>query len=104
MVGAKERVNDSKQPVHSWNDRYTTEGLGEWRNCSAIAAPIQGGSAMADAVAVQNLIKPRRLIPCSFSASPTVSCSLKRDMASFPSWRRYCHRDLRAQRVCAGGD
>src|ERR1700690_3092652 len=104
MVGAKERVRDSKQPVHSWNDRYTTDGLGAWRNCSAIAAPIQGGSAMADAVAVQNLMKPRRLIPCKRSDSPTVSCSSKRDMASFPSWWRSYRRDLRAQRVCAGSD
>src|ERR1700690_202195 len=104
MVGAKERVRDSKQPVHSWNDRYTTDGLGAWRNCSAIAAPIQGGSAMADAVAVQNLMKPRRLIPCKRSDSPTVSCSLMGDMAFSPTWRRCGRRDLRAQRPRARGD
>src|SRR6202167_4557313 len=95
--GAKERVRDSKQPVHSWNDRSTTDGLGAWRNCSAIAAPIQGGSAMADAVAVQNLMKPRRLMPCKRSDSPTVRGSLKRDMASSRGWWRCCHCDLLAQ-------
>ena len=73
MVGAKDRVKDSKQPVHSWNDRYTTDGRGALRNCSAMAGPIQGGNAMADAVAVQYLIKLRRLIPYFNSISPTVS-------------------------------
>src|SRR5208282_3788481 len=75
MVGAKDRVKDSKHPVHSWNERYTTDGLGELRNCSAMAGPIHGGSAMADAVAVQNLMKLRRLTPCFSSISPTVSRS-----------------------------
>ena len=73
MVGANDRVNDSRQPVHSWNDRYTTEGLGAWRNCSAIASPTDGGRAMADAAAVQNLMKLRRLMPCRRNISPTVS-------------------------------
>src|ERR1700678_1797783 len=76
MVGAKELVKDSKQPVHSWNDRYTTLRRGEVRTCSAMAAPIQGGSAMADATAVQYWMKPRRLMPCLSSISPTVDLSL----------------------------
>src|SRR5580658_2981319 len=89
MVGEKERVSDSKQPVHSWNDKYITDGLRALRNCSAIAAPIHGGNAMAVAVAVQNWMKPRRLIPCLSSISPTVSCSLAGGMSSFARrWRR----------------
>src|ERR1700722_5828245 len=95
MVGAKERVNDSKQPVHSWNDRYTTDGLRTCRNCSAIAAPIHGGKAMADAVAVQNLMKPRRLMPCRRRASPTVRSSLTRDMG---------FSDSCTQLMCCGGN
>src|SRR5208283_5957614 len=50
-----------------------TEGLGELRSCSAMAGPIHGGSARADAVAVQNLMKLRRLMPCCSSSLPTVS-------------------------------
>ena len=46
---------------------------GALRNCSAIAGPIHGGNAMAEAVAVQNLMKLRRLMPCLRSISPTVS-------------------------------
>src|ERR1700684_737353 len=79
-----------------------TEGLGAWRNCSAIAAPIQGGSAMADAVAVQNLMKPRRLMPCKRSDSPTVRGSLMTGMSSLPIGRSPRH--LRAQRTRSGGD
>src|SRR5208283_5118374 len=50
-----------------------TDGLGELRSCSAMAGPIHGGSARADAVAVQNLMNLRRLMPCCSSISPTVS-------------------------------
>src|ERR1700691_2435742 len=75
MVGAKDRVRDSRQPVHSWNERYRTDGLGACANCSAIATPIEGGSAMADAAAVQNLMNPRRLMPCRRNISPTVTCA-----------------------------
>ena len=50
---------------------------GALRSCSAIAGPIQGGSAMAEAAAVQNLMKLRRLMPCLSSISPTVSSSFR---------------------------
>src|ERR1700734_188989 len=96
MLGAKDRVMDSKQPVHSWNDRYTTDGLGALRNCSAIAGPIQGGSAMADAVAVQNLMKLRRLMPCRRSISPTVSCSAS--VIDFSCAREACPPTRRSHR------
>src|ERR1700734_154116 len=101
-VGANERVNDSKQPVHSWNDRYSTDGLGAWRNCSAIATPIHGGSAMTEAVAVQYLMNPRRLMPALRSDSPTVRVSCLRGMASSPQ-RCRGGSDLRAQVANTGG-
>jgi hypothetical protein len=48
--------------------------------------PIHGGSAMADAAAVQNLMKPRRLMPCLRSISPTVKCFIAAGMARTPLW------------------
>jgi hypothetical protein len=49
--------------VHSWNESQITDGR---RACSSAAATfgiIIGGSAIIDAMAAQNFMKPRRDTP-----------------------------------------
>src|ERR1700723_2712852 len=68
-----------------------------------MAAPIHGGSAMAEAVAGQYLMKARRLRLALRSISPTVSSSLARGMAN----PRGCKRsgvDARPQFARVGGN
>ena len=71
-VGAKLRVSDSVQPVHSWKDNQITEGRRAFSRAAAMAGAMDGGSAIIEAVAAQNLRKPRRDTPCSRRLSPRV--------------------------------
>ena len=50
-VGEYERVSDSVQPVHSWNDSHITDGRLALISASAIAFAVPGGSAIIDAIA-----------------------------------------------------
>ena len=45
-VGVCERVSDSVQPVHSWNDSQITEGRLAFSRALAIAGTMDGGSAI----------------------------------------------------------
>ena len=69
-VGEYERVSDSVQPVHSWNDSQITDGRLALISASAIAVAVPGGSAISDAIAVQNFRNARRLTPCCARRSP----------------------------------
>ena len=69
-VGEKERVRDSVQPVHSWKDSQITDGRLALTSASAIAVAVPGGSAIRDAIAVQNFRNARRLMPCCARRSP----------------------------------
>ena len=68
--GEWERVRDSTQPVHSWNDSHTTEGRFAFSSAAANAGTAPGGRAIIEAVAAQNLRKPRRLMPWALRLSP----------------------------------
>jgi hypothetical protein len=72
-VGLWERVSDSVQPVHSWKESQITEGRLAFSSAAAMAGTMPGGIAIMEAVAVQNLRNPRRLIPCRRMTSPRVS-------------------------------
>ncbi len=45
MLGACERVNDSVQPVHSWNESQITAVRGAFSNAAAMAPTLEPGSA-----------------------------------------------------------
>jgi hypothetical protein len=60
------------QPVHSWNDNQMTDGRRAVANASATCEIADGGIAISDAVAEQNLRKPRRDTPCACKYSPKV--------------------------------
>ncbi len=64
-VGEDDRVSDSVQPVHSWNDSQMTEGRRACSSACAMRGTIAGGSASSDAVAAQYFMKPRRETPCA---------------------------------------
>ena len=72
IVDVWARVNDSVQPVHSWNDNQITEGLLAFSIALAIMGIMDGGNAIIDAVVAQNFIKLRRETPWLFNASPRV--------------------------------
>jgi hypothetical protein len=63
MEGAEERVNDSVQPVHSWNDSQTTGKRRAFSSPSASNRAAPGGKANKEAAKAQNLRKARRLRP-----------------------------------------
>src|SRR5580658_4858942 len=65
-----------------------------------MAGPIQGGSAMAEAAAVQNLMNPRRLMPCCRSMSPTAMPSAEGCMVN-PYVSTRIHRKPVAKRIGA---
>ncbi len=46
IVGLNERVSDSVQPVHSWNDSQMTDCRRAFASASAIAREAIGGSAI----------------------------------------------------------
>jgi hypothetical protein len=71
-VGDAERVSDSVQPVHSWNDSQMTDGRRAFSIASAIRGIMLGGNASIDAVVAQYLRKPRRETPFARNTSPTV--------------------------------
>jgi hypothetical protein len=72
MVGEWDRVSDSVQPVHSWNDSQITDGRRALANASAMAGAMLAGSAINDAVMEQNFKNARRLTPWLCSTSPKV--------------------------------
>ena len=71
-VGECERVSDSVQPVHSWNDNQITEGRRAFSSAAAMAGTMLGGNAISEAVAAQNFRNPRRVTPWRRSSSPKV--------------------------------
>jgi hypothetical protein len=71
-VGEWDRVRDSVQPVHSWNDSQITDGRRALANASAMAGAMLAGSAINDAVMEQNFKNARRLTPWLCSTSPKV--------------------------------
>ena len=62
-VGDAERVSDSVQPVHSWNDSQITDGRRACSSALAILGTRAGGSASNEAVAEQYFRNPRRDTP-----------------------------------------
>jgi hypothetical protein len=60
------------QPVHSWNDSQMTDGRRAAASASATWPTADGGNAIRDAVAEQNLRKPRRDTPWASKYSPSV--------------------------------
>jgi hypothetical protein len=69
------RVNDSVQPVHSWNDNQITEGRLAFSKALAMLGIMAGGNAIMDAVVAQNFMKLRRETPCLRNVSPKVPFS-----------------------------
>jgi hypothetical protein len=83
--------------VHSWKDNQITEGRLALLKASAMAGAMPGGIAINDAMAVQNLRNPRRVIPCRCRVSSKYSFSAMVPSLPHPIDRGFCSRLLQRQ-------
>ena len=76
MVGAAERVKDSVQPVHSWNESQITDGRLALSRAAATAGIALGGNAIKAVRVAHHFKNPRRLMPMERSESANVGSAI----------------------------